>query len=576
MRSTMIVTDEAYRLECKPFSVQPGSISGLHASKRDKAAFQLVVNSDGPYSLAVNRQYWVGRTRVKEGPQRQLRVEIRCALQANMQLEEFVEDDDGTLKADILLGDPVRESRANWPSAVYCEIDIPESAQAGEYPIEILLYGALDQQDEALLQCEALTLHVADYALPAPRDWKFTLDLWQDSSNVARQHEAALWSDEHFSILRKYAATLAALGQKSITVIASEIPWRGQSCRANLKHGGNLFEYSMIGISRDKSGAYRFDYTAMQRYIDICTEEGICGDIEVIGLVNVWNEEHEGDKYLCEDYPEPIRLRYLDESDGCMKFVREREVVCEYVRSLERYFTETNQLSRVRIAADEPGDVEKYRKSLALLKELAPSFRCKTAINHAEFIEEFHDRIDDFSPFLACAVREYDRLRGYQAQYPDKKFLWYVCCGDTTPNTFIYSPPIESRMIGILTSFFRFDGFLRWAYACWPEDPRRDVRFDHFEAGDAFFVYPGKNGAPLLSLRYKNLQRGIADYELLEALRAKCGDEAADEMLRMVLKTDSVADFWREGGRLANGQLFSLNWQDYDAFKAAILAKLSA
>lgn len=68
----------------------------------------------------------------------------------------------------------------------------------------------------------------------------------------------------------------------------------------------------------------------------------------------------------------------------------------------------------------------KVQKSLALLHELTPNFRCKCAINHAEFIEQFHDRIDDFTPYIRCLVTEYERLMQYRKDYPGKRFLWYM------------------------------------------------------------------------------------------------------------------------------------------------------
>jgi methylmalonyl-CoA mutase cobalamin-binding subunit len=36
-----------------------------------------------------------------------------------------------------------------------------------------------------------------------------------------------LWGDEHFRLLKEMAESLAAIGQKAITVIAGEIPWKG-------------------------------------------------------------------------------------------------------------------------------------------------------------------------------------------------------------------------------------------------------------------------------------------------------------------------------------------------------------
>lgn len=574
MATYLKLTDEAYRLKLSFNAQPPAPLSGLVAARRDSAAFQLIVQSDRQYSLNVSHAEWFSAKGRLHGPHDRLRVAVDAPFPVELQLEEFTTDDDCIEKADLLLTQDVRESAGGMPSAVWAEIQVPEDAPAGDYTVTVRLFSALYGEDETLVDTQTVPLHVSSFVMPHYRDWKFHLDLWQHASNIARKHDVRLWSDEHFEILRSYARSLAQLGQKSITVCASNIPWSGQSCFMEWEFKGNLFEYSMIPVTRKKDGTFFYDYSRMQKYIDICTEEGITGDIEIFGLVNVWRKPELRCAPFCPDYVEDPCIRYLDEADGCMKYVRDTEVLKDYVRSLEAYFIRTNQISRVRIAADEPGNIEKYRASLAVLQELAPNFRCKCAINHAEFIEEFHDRIDDFVPYIRCTVVEYPRLMRYRREYPNKKFLWYVCCGGASPNTFLRTPPIENRMVGILTSVLRLDGFLRWNYAIWPDDPRKDIRYSAFEAGDTNFVYPGRNGQVMLSLRYKNLQRGVADHELLEALRAKKGDAAVDQVLKTVMRTDDINDFWHEPGLKPSEELFSLDWADFNALKSELLAQL--
>ncbi len=575
MSAFMKVTDEAYRLKLNWAPEEPAALSGLVAARRDTAAFQLILQSDLQYSVNVGRGEWISAKGRHLGPHERLRVAVSAPFEVKLQLEDLLTDDDEVLKADVLLNQSVREERANVPSAVWAEVRVPEDAQPGEYTVKVKLFSAMYGQDETMVAEAEIPLTVAEYVMPEAKDWKFYLDLWQHTSNIARKHDVPLWSDEHFEVLKSYADSLAALGQKSITVCASEIPWDGQSCYVELTYKGNVFEYSMIPVTRRVDGSWHYDYSIMQRYIDLCTKAGISGDIEIFGLVNVWTQNPQMPKEMCPDYPEQLRIRYLDEADGCLKYVRDAEVFKDYIRSLEKYFIETKQIERVRIAADEPGDVEKYRTSLAMLAELAPNFRCKCAINHAEFIEEFHDRIDDFVPYLRCTVVEYDRLMQYYKDYPDKRFLWYVCCGGASPNNFLRTALIENRMTGLMTSKLRLDGFLRWNYCIWPDDPRKDIRYSHFEAGDTNFVYPGYNGKVLLSLRYKNLQRGIADYEMLEAIRAAKGDEVADALLAKVIHIENVKDFYDENRCKSSEEMFSLTFEDYNALKAEMLKVLS-
>lgn len=56
-------------------------------------------------------------------------------------------------------------------------------------------------------------------------------------------------------------------------------------------------------------------------------------------------------------------------------------------------------------------------------------------------------------------------------------------------------------MTGILTSVLRMEGFLRWNYCVWTDDPRKDIRYSYYEAG-------------------------ITDFEMLEQIRATKGRNA--------------------------------------------------
>lgn len=579
MSTSMILTNESIKLKLQYGAEAPEALTSLCAARRDSASFQMIVNSDSFYALSTGLHDWYSSRNKQNmiGTPVRLRVAVEAPFPVTLNIEEFVTDDDDIKKADILLMQDTRESAAHTPTAVWCDVNVPEDAKPGDYTVTARLFSAGYNDDETLVASKSVKLTVYPYALPDPKDWKFYLDLWQHNSNIARKHDVPLWSDEHFAVIKNYAESLAALGQKSIMVCASDIPWHGQRCFERMVYGGNLFEYNIIEIFRETNGSFTYDYSKLQKYIDICTEAGISGDIEVIGLVNVWGGKEAsplGTAATCPERVESPRLRYLDKADGCMKYMREPEQINDYVRALEAYFIKTGQIDRARVGADEPADIERYRESVDLIRTLAPSFKFKTAINHVEFIAEFGDVINDFSPYLRCATREYDALMKYKKQYPEKKFLWYVCCGGTRPNTYIRTDLIESRMVGILTSIMRFDGFLRWNYTVWPEDPRNEIRFDHFEAGDTNFVYPAHNGGVLLSLRYKNLQRGIADYELLEKLREIKGDDFVDALLDRIIVTRNM----NEINLLIKGSenhLFTTNWETFNSLKADVLEMLS-
>ncbi|MBQ9544129.1 MAG: DUF4091 domain-containing protein [Clostridia bacterium] len=582
MLTLAAVTNEAYRVRLDNSGDPIPPLAGLTAARRDSAAFQIVLQSDFQYSVSVRPVEWFSRKAGVRGHHERIRVAVDSPFETQLDLEGFMTDQDDVKKADVLLKQDVVESPANLPTGVWVETKIPADAEPGEYPVTVSVYISRYGEDEKKVFSYTVPLKIYPFVLPEPENRKLYVNLWQHLSSVARHHDVALWSDSHFAVLEKYVAAISALGQKSVTLCAGQIPWGGQGCTTDRENPGNLFEYSIIPITKKKNGEFIYDYSKMQRYIDLCGKYGINGDIEIFGLVNVWQKLIPTP--LVENYPENIVLRYLDESDGALKYVRDRERVIDYIKSLESYFIRTDQIGRVRIAADEPGDIDRYRESLELLKSVAPSFKCSTAINHAEFVEEFKDSISTFAPFLSCVTREYARLKEHKEKFPDKKMLWYVCGYHHVPNNCISNPLVDNRAIGLLTDRIGFDGFLRWDFCLYPDDPRKDIRYSHFGTGDVNFVYPAHNGDVLLSLRYKNLKRGFDDHALVSALREK--DPAkADALLGKVF--DFSADdpeAFDERRRSCHGNVdqarndpdavISRDWNDFDALKTAVLEAL--
>jgi len=571
---TVKITNEAYRIRWDRTENPIPALSGLVAARNDTAAFQIVLQSDLQYSVNVGVTEWFSYRQHLRGPHQRIRVAVDSPFPTELNPEGMMTDQDDTVKADVLLTQDVIECRANHPSAVWAEVKIPDGAKPGDYTVTVSVFGSLYGEDETLILREEIPLSVAEYRLPDPKDWKFYLNLWQHLTSVARHHDVHLWSDEHFEVLSHYVRAIAALGQKSVTLCAGEIPWGGQACTSDRANPANLYEYSIVGITRKTDGTFVYDYSKMQRYIDLCTEAGITGDIEIFGLVNVWQNLT---PQLCEAYPENIVLRYLDEADGRIKYIRRKEDVLDYIRALEAYFTATGQIERVRIGADEPGDVERYRETLNLLKETAPSFKCSTAINHAEFIEEFQHQIETSAPYLGCVTKEYQRLTEHKEKFPHKKLLWYTCGYFSAPNNCLINPLTDNRAIGPLTHRLGMDGFLRWNFCLYSDTPRTDIRYSAFGTGDINFVYPSHNGKVLLSLRYKNLQRGIGDFELLRAATEK--DPQKTALLRdRTLPFDSIQQLAEK--RAAVGKApdraqgispVSQNWEDYNEMKRALL-----
>ncbi len=538
------------------------------AARGMSEAFQVILKSAEPALLTLDEQTVFHR----KGMLPVYRLAADCPLPVTLRHVGMVTGDDQLRYGDILLGNPAAELEAGTPAAVYIEVEVPYGMPAGAYTGTLCLYRSLGFSGEEKTETLSFGIEVFDYDFPAPENRRFYLDLWQHPASIARKAEVPLWSDRHFSLLEPYLRLLADLGQRAITAIVSEIPWCGQAGFMERRCTTDLYEYSMIRVFRRDDGGIRMDFSALDRYLQLCYQCGFRPDceIEVFGLVNVWRFDEYGFGGPAEEYPEAIRIR-VREQDGRYGYLTSDREIDQYIQALETHFRDSGRLEYVRIAADEPADTERFRRSLEHLKKTAPGFRYKAAINHAEFIGEFQDEIDDFVPIYDCLTAENAELRSMRSAMPEKRFLWYVCCCPAFPNFFISSSLLEGRAVGALTYAEGLDGFLRWDFTVWNEDPRRDLRYPRFPCGDMNFVYPAGDMSPFLSLRYQTLKRGLEDYELLAALGERGRDDLTGELLAMMVKGKGLAE-----AAASAGELLSLDFRDYASARRRALEALSS
>ena len=477
--------------------------------------------------------------------------------------------DDGYLYADCLKSDPVADVEADVPAGVFVHFEIPKNMAPGKYTGVFKVFSTHLFDDEVLIDRIKYTVNVKDIVLPDPADHMFSLDLWQHNCNIARKAGIPNWCDRHFEIIEQYLKTLADIGQGSVTAVVSEIPWSGQRCFQNKETPSNLFEYSMISVCRNPDKTYTYDYSVLDRYVELCFRYGIDKEIEVFGLINNWISVNDGFCNFTET-PEAIRIRYRL-PDGSFKYMKKAVDIENYIKALYRHFQEKGWIDKVRVVADEPADHENLRKSLEMMKRLAPGFKYKAAFGRKPFYDEFKDQIDDFCVIITGLTMAAEEWKAIFKQDKDHKFTYYVCCFPEYPNTYLSSNLLETRYLAILADYFGLSGFLRWNYTIWPREPRRDIRYSSFPAGDTNFVYPGGDMQPQLTLRYMALRRGIEDYELLAMLRDIGQNQVAEEVHRLILTNRLFSQFYDDDKtHFSFEEMSAAKYKDYEKMRTKI------
>ena len=320
-------------------------------------------------------------------------------------------------------------------------------------------------------------------------------DQWQHPSAIARIHNLKVWSDEHFEQMKPYMTMLANMGQKVITANINKDPWNHQCFDA--------YE-DMIVWTKYKNGTWSYDYTVFDKWVQFMLDLGITKMINCYSMVPWNNELH----YINAVNNEVVNVQA---NPGTPVFEKMwKPFLIDFVKHLK----EKGWLEITNIAMDErnPKDME---ATVNTLKKYAPELGIALADNHESY--KRYPFIKDMCVSAHGSVDPSDikdrRERGLTTTY-------YVCCSHKFPNIFTFSDPAEATYISWYAAAADYDGFLRWAYNSWVENPITDSRFRTWPAGDTYIVYPDARS----SIRYERMVEGIQDFEKIKIIKKQLLD----------------------------------------------------
>lgn len=175
-----------------------------------------------------------------------------------------------------------------------------------------------------------------------------------------------------------------------------------------------------------------------------------------------------------------------------------------------------------------------YYQAVCMLKKHLPQARVIEAVGSTSFLGGIDIWVPG-TPAYEAKPAVFDELR----RTGDS--VWtYVCCGPEGfwLNRFLDKPVLQSRLLFWGCAAYRLAGYLHWGFNQFPEgmDPYVATACFNptgigtsFPCGDAFLVYPGKDG-PSLSLRLEAQRRGAEDVALLQEF-LKQDPQACDSLI---------------------------------------------
>ncbi len=421
--------------------------------------------------------------------------------------------------------------RSLWVSLV-----VPADAPAGESPVSVELYRA-DGEQELLARAE-FCVEIIPAALP-PQTLIHTE--WFHADCLATWYGVPVFSEEHWRLLGAFMRNAAAFGVNLLLTPVFTPPLDTQV-------GGERPTVQLVEVEVTQ-GAYRFGFSRLDRYMDLAESCGI-RLFEISHLFTQWGAKH-APKIVASVDGEEKRIFGWETAamdPAYTAFLR------AFLQALRAHLTANGRFARCRFhVSDEPTleQLDTFRPAADFLRAELPDCIIMDALSEYEFYENgtvSHPipAIDHLEPFLAH----------------DVPHLWtYYCCGqkEDVSNRFMSMPLCRTRILGAQLYKYRIEGFLQWGFNFWYSqysrhaiDPFAETGAeDSFPAGDAYLVYPGRDGNPIPSLR---------EFAMLEALQ----DLRALQLLETVLPHDEVVALLEQEGTVALKQ--------YPCTAAAMLA----
>ncbi|WP_435748622.1 glycoside hydrolase domain-containing protein [Microbacterium sp. PMB16] len=385
---------------------------------------------------------------------------------------------------------------------VWMTVDVPADAAPGVYDGTIVVVS--DQGDRIEL---TLALEVLDIRLPAPNDWEQFVDLWQNPYAVARTEgipRDQLWSEEHFAAMLPHYQRLRDAGQDVITATVVKDPWASQTF--------DPYD-SMVEWTKNVDGTWSFDFSVFDRWVEFMMEDvGIDAQIDAYSMVN-WASKVE---YF--DVAQDRRIT-ATVSVGTPIW---REMWTAFLEKFGPHLKEKGWFDITYMAMDERA-LDDILQAVDLIEDAAPGLKVGAAMNYNSLHDPRLDRIDKISVSadnVLIGDEEFETVAAHRRELGLITSIYY--CVGIYPNTFVRSNLAEAVWGQWKTTATQSDGYLRWAYDSFVEDPFTTVDFKTWESGDAAQVYPHN----ISSVRWEHMNEGIRDAEKVRWLSARSTDAA--------------------------------------------------
>lgn len=399
-----------------------------------------------------------------------------------------------------------------WRS-LWLTIDVTDEMKAGTHSIIIVF--KMDTGE--VIAKEVFSLDVIPVELP---EQQLIHTQWLHTDCLADQYDTLVFSERHWELIDQYVKSMADHGINMVLTPLFTPP-------LDTEEGSERPTVQLVDVKKD-GNQYSFSFDKLRRWVDLCKKNGM-KYFEFSHLFTQWGAYH-APKIIADDNGIEKKI-FGWETDASSE--NYQNFLASFLPELIQFINDHQLNQDVYFhVSDEPNTehIESYKYASDIVHRYLSDFPVIDALSDFDFYEKGLVKnpipsSDCIEPFVEHKVKE----------------LWtYYCCGQykEVSNRFFCFPSVRNRIIGMQLYKFDIAGFLQWGFNFWFSqlsrdsiDPFRNTDAGHgFPSGDAFMVYPGKDG-PITSLRLKVFYEGLQDLRALEMLENKVGKEYVFKLL---------------------------------------------
>lgn len=403
-----------------------------------------------------------------------------------------------------------------WRS-VWVNVQLNPKIKPGNYTIRL----QFDDAEDVTLGNESFTLEVIPVSLPKQ---KLIRTEWLHTDCIATHYEVEVFSEKYWELVSAYVKTAASNGVNMVLTPLFTPP-------LDTSIGGERPTVQLVDVVKNGEGescTYTFGFKKLERWIELCQKQGI-GYFEMSHLFTQWGAKH-APKIMAEVQGKLTKL-FGWETDAAGEAYR--SFLNQFLPALKNFIESHELKEQVYFhVSDEPAieHLEQYHIVSEMLNQHLNDYPIIDALSNYSFYETGAVKTpipasNHIEPFIENNVKP----------------LWTYYCNSqrmNVSNRLFSMPSARTRIIA--TQLYKFDveGFLHWGYNFWytwhsvkPLDPFLSTDTElAYPSGDAFLVYPGKEG-PIESLRLKVFHEALQDLRALQLLESYIGKNEVMQLL---------------------------------------------